>query len=89
MSDIRYDTIVEGDARKVLTALPKASVDLSVWSPPYFVGKSYEQGMTFDEWKALLREVVRLHRPIIRPGCTLACRRKGPPARHFAPFPRP
>ena len=39
--------ILVGDARKHLVTLPQASIDLSFWSPPYYVGKSYEQHMTF------------------------------------------
>ncbi|MGH9690371.1 MAG: DNA-methyltransferase [Candidatus Acidiferrales bacterium] len=49
------------------------SVALSVWSPPYFVGKQYESYLrTFADWKNLLRRVIRLHFPIIRPGGFLA-----------------
>ena len=46
-----------GDARELLRQVEPESVALSVWSPPYFVGKSYEQHMTYDEWRALLAEV--------------------------------
>ena len=57
-----------GDARELLRRIEPESIALSVWSPPYFVGKSYEQHMTYDEWRALLAEVIRLHYPIVRPG---------------------
>lgn len=57
-----------GDARELLRRVEPESIALSVWSPPYFVGKSYEQHMTYDEWRALLAEVIRLHYPIVRPG---------------------
>ena len=43
------DTILQGDSRVLLPQFPKNSVDLSFWSPPYRVGKSYEQGLTFGQ----------------------------------------
>ena len=64
----RFNRIVTGDARKLLRKLPADSVDLSFWSPPYYVGKSYEQHLNFQEWQALVREVVQAHAPIIKPG---------------------
>jgi len=62
------NAIYEGDARRLLPQIEPNSISVSVWSPPYFVGKSYESGMSFDEWKELLREVIALHFPIIKPG---------------------
>ncbi len=58
----------EGDARVILKLIELDSIALSVWSPPYHVGKNYEKGQSFDEWKALLREVIQLHEPILKPG---------------------
>ena len=66
------DRIYCGDARKLLACVAPDSVALSFWSPPYFVGKSYERELTFDEWQALLREVIALHFPAVRPGGFLA-----------------
>ena len=66
------NTIYCGDARELLTKVHPASVALSFWSPPYFVGKSYEQFLTYDDWKALLERVIRLHFGIIKPGGFLA-----------------
>lgn len=63
------NTMVTGDARDVLACIPSNSVDLSFWSPPYHVGKSYEQGKTFGEWLDLIRIVVKEHSRIIKPGC--------------------
>ncbi len=61
-----------GDARTLLPQIRPNSVALSFWSPPYFVGKSYERNLTFDDWAALLGDVVRLHYSIIAPGGFLA-----------------
>lgn len=65
---LAIDTIYEGDARVLLRRIAANSIAVSVWSPPYFVGKSYEAELTFEDWQALLREVIRHHFPIIKPG---------------------
>ena len=67
-----FNRIVTGDAREVLGELPEKSVDLSFWSPPYYVGKSYERDMSFDDWRTLIREVVASHARIVKPGGFLA-----------------
>lgn len=64
--------IYQGDARQLLQTIQPNSVALSVWSPPYFVGKEYEAYLTFEGWQALLKEVIALHFPIIQPGGFLA-----------------
>jgi site-specific DNA-methyltransferase (adenine-specific) len=65
---LELDTIHRGDARDLLPKIEPNSVALSVWSPPYFVGKGYEAHLTFEGWQALLDDVIRLHFPIIKPG---------------------
>lgn len=58
-----------GDARAMLPDIKKNSIACSIWSPPYFVGKSYEAYLaTYQEWERLLNEVIRLHFPLIKPG---------------------
>jgi len=67
--ELSADRIYCGDARNLLRAIRKRSVACSIWSPPYFVGKSYEAYLkSYGAWFDLLREVVQLHYPIIRPG---------------------
>ena len=56
------------DARAGLARLRPESAALSFWSPPYFVGKSYEREMTFPQWKALLAEAVFPHQAALKPG---------------------
>lgn len=70
-SSLAVDAIYHGDSRRLLPEISPNSIALSFWSPPYFVGKSYEKGMTFDEWQELLSEVIRLHTPILKPGAFL------------------
>lgn len=60
--------IYQGDAVELLPRIAPNSVALSVWSPPYFVGKEYEADLTFDDWQNLIRSVIALHFPIITPG---------------------
>lgn len=62
------NSIYEGDARHLIPQIEPNSIALSVWSPPYFVGKSYESDLSFEDWKALLKEVIALHFPVIKPG---------------------
>ena len=58
-----------GDCLDVMREdIPSESVDLSFWSPPYHVGKSYEQGMTFEEWCSLVGDVISAHSKIVKPG---------------------
>lgn len=57
-----------GDSRKLMREVEEGSVACSVWSPPYHVGKEYEEGVEYEEWKSLLREVIGLHEPVLEPG---------------------
>ena len=66
---LELNTIHQGDARQLLPRVDANSVALSVWSPPYFVGKDYEKYLsTYEDWTALLSEVIHLHEPILQPG---------------------
>lgn len=65
---LELNNVYQGDARNLLPRIRPNSVAVSVWSPPYFVGKSYEKGWTFEEWQSLLQEVIRLHFPVLKPG---------------------
>ena len=67
-----FNRVIAGDARAELPKLPEASIDLSFWSPPYYVGKSYERHLSFDDWRELLRDVIRGHSRVVKPGGFLA-----------------
>lgn len=60
--------IIQGDARHLDKLFAPESVALSVWSPPYHVGKSYERDQSFLEWKVLLRRTIAGHGMILKPG---------------------
>ena len=65
---LKPNQIYHGDSRLLLKRIEKESIALSLWSPPYYVGKNYEKNLTFHQWKELLRSVIKLHFPIIKPG---------------------
>jgi len=64
--------ILLGDSREVMKRIPAQSVDLSLWSPPYFVGKSYECNLGFEDWKSLIKSVIGEHARVLKPGGFLA-----------------
>ncbi|MBN2068880.1 MAG: site-specific DNA-methyltransferase [Opitutales bacterium] len=45
-----------------------SSVALSFWSPPYFLGKEYEAGESYESWQNLLEETITLHMKVLKPG---------------------
>lgn len=57
-----------GDARKLLLQVEPSSIACSVWSPPYFVGKQYEEYLSYQDWVDLLRAVIRHHKVLLKPG---------------------
>ena len=61
-----------GDARELIPQIPAETVACSIWSPPYYVGKFYEQDLSYDEWCALLRDVIAAHVAVLKPGGFLA-----------------
>lgn len=65
---LKPNEIYQGDARDLLSLIQPNSIALSVWSPPYFVGKEYEAGLSFDDWQELLATAVKRHFPILKPG---------------------
>jgi site-specific DNA-methyltransferase (adenine-specific) len=66
---LSVNTIECGDARELLPLIETNSIACSFWSPPYFVGKSYESYLkSYDDWCNLLEEIIKLHFPVTRPG---------------------
>lgn len=65
---LSINKIYHGDARELMSDIEANSIALSFWSPPYFVGKEYEKYLSYKEWKELLKTVIRLHEPILKPG---------------------
>lgn len=71
-SSLPLNDFHHGDALKLIDEIPPNKVALSVWSPPYFVGKSYESDLDFDDWKYMLSEVIKKHFRVLKPGGFLA-----------------
>lgn len=69
---LKINAIHQGDAAELLKKIEPNSIDVSIWSPPYFVGKNYEKHLTFEDWQNLLMKVIANHFPIIKPGGFLA-----------------
>ncbi len=65
------DRAILGDAREVLGKLPDSCVHLMVTSPPYNVGKEYDEDLTLGEYLDFIREVMReVYRVLVwAPGC--------------------
>lgn len=58
--DLPRNELLCGDARDILPQLPDESVQLTVTSPPYNIGKNYEgydDRQPLPEWKELMRDV--------------------------------
>ncbi len=53
------DSVINGDARDVLRRLPDNSVHLVVTSPPYNVGKEYDDDLTLGEYLDFIEDVMR------------------------------
>ena len=53
------DKVILGDAREVLKELPDNCVHLMVTSPPYNVGKEYDEDLTLGEYLDFIEEVMR------------------------------
>lgn len=69
---LETNSVYQGDAAELIKLIEPNSIAVSVWSPPYFVGKEYEKGLTFESWQALLRDVIAAHFAAIKPGGFLA-----------------
>lgn len=68
MEALEINNVYCGDSRQLMKQIEPESVALSFWSPPYFLGKDYEQGNTYESWQKLLKEVIALHFDILKPG---------------------
>lgn len=72
MNSLELDRIYCGNAEELLKYIEPDSIALSVWSPPYHVGKNYESGQTYEQWQKMLSDVIHSHYRILKPGAFLA-----------------
>ena len=68
MNKLEVNNIYLGDSCELLKAIEDNSVSLSFWSPPYFLGKEYEEGESYDSWQTMLKTVITEHYRILKPG---------------------
>lgn len=68
MDRLTANTIYNGDSRELMRMIEPGTISLSFWSPPYFLGKDYEQGESYDSWQEMLRTVIGLHKEALKPG---------------------
>lgn len=61
-----------GDSCQLIYQIEPETISISIWSPPYHVGKQYESGQTYDEWLQMLREVIKGHYQVLKAGGFLA-----------------
>ena len=68
MKFLEVDKVHHGRSEKLMAKIQPESLALSFWSPPYFVGKQYEKDETYDSWQLMLKKVIQLHAPALKPG---------------------
>lgn len=72
MKYLKYDDIYCGESEQLMKMIEPNSVAVSVWSPPYHVGKNYESEQSYDDWVKMLNDVIKLHILVLKPGGFLA-----------------
>ena len=72
MGYLKVDEIYCGEAENLMKDIEPESIAVSVWSPPYHVGKRYEAEQSYESWKKMLFDVIKLHFNVLKPGGFLA-----------------
>lgn len=65
---LKNNEIYLGDSCELMKEIEPGSISLSFWSPPYFLGKDYEIDASYDSWQSLLKNIIRLHFDVLKPG---------------------
>lgn len=68
MKHLEIDKIHCGYAEELMKKIETDSIALSIWSPPYHVGKDYESNQSYAEWISMLDTVISLHYNVLKPG---------------------
>ena len=72
LGSLKLNRTHQGDNRELMKRIPDESISLSIWSPPYFVGKEYEAGILIHQWESLLKTVIAEHFRVLKPGGFMA-----------------
>lgn len=65
---MKLNHIYHGRAENLFENLNDDSIALSIWSPPYNVGKNYEKGQSHEDWRGMLKSVIDGHTRCLKPG---------------------
>ncbi len=65
---LEINEIYQGSAPELMRDIEPNSIALSVWSPPYFVGKEYEKHLSYEGWVKLLQDTIDAHYEVLKPG---------------------
>jgi len=68
MKYLEQDNVYCGFSEALMKKISENSIALSIWSPPYHVGKDYENGQSYEEWLSMLDQVISLHYSVLKPG---------------------
>ena len=68
MGYLDVDDIYCGLSEEMMARIEPGSIALSVWSPPYHLGKEYEKGQSLEQWQAMLQKVIENHVSCLKPG---------------------
>ena len=68
MGNIEINNIYLGDSCTLIKKIDTDSVSLSFWSPPYFLGKEYERNESYDSCQLLLKNIIKEHFRLLKPG---------------------
>lgn len=69
---LEINKVHQGLAESLMLELEPNSIALSVWSPPYHVGKGYEDGQSYEKWLEMLKVVIEGHLRALKPGGFMA-----------------
>lgn len=72
MDFLKVNDIYWGSAEELMFCIKPDSIAVSVWSPPYHVGKNYESNQSYEEWIEMLRSVIKSHYRVLKAGGFLA-----------------
>lgn len=68
MNHLKIDEIYLGFSEILMKNIEPESIAVSIWSPPYHVGKKYEIEQTYTDWLEMLKTVIENHFLVLKPG---------------------
>lgn len=81
---MKYHTLFNADSRYLSDFIDKGSIDLVVTSPPYSVGKEYEEGISWDDHLDMIDDILVELKKVVREGGAIAWNISSKPGRNTA-----